>query len=152
MDEILKLPLWKNCLESMQQSGIAYGQTYPAEYFEDELKEKRDSMKFGLAISEIRRALESDGFYLSGRGQKGAQFVILPPSGNSDVMETYQRQALDSMRRGVILGTNTRLDTLNDAERKKHEAVLERMAIKTALMARSGQVAKVLREHKPSLL
>jgi len=152
MDKILKLPLWKNCLDEMRIEGVVYGKTYTAEYFEEQLKSPRDSMAFGLGIAEIRRELEKDGFYISGRGQKGNQFVILPPASNSNVMRGYQRQALDAMKRGVILGTNTRLDLLSDDERKKHEALLEKMAVRTVLMNRSQSIVKVVRQAAPELL
>lgn len=151
MNELVKLPLWKHVLDIMRVEVVTYGKTYPAEFFENHLRCKREEMPFGLAISEIRRELEKDGFFLSGRGQKGAQFVILPPSGNADVMSAYQRHAADALRRGVILGTNTRIDTLTDAERKKHEAILERMAIKSVLMSRSSAIHKALQTHAPEL-
>lgn len=149
---IVRLPLWKNALDEMRKAGITHGQVWDAEFFEKELKCQRDDMKFGLAISEIRRELEKDGYYLSGRGQKGNQFVVLPPESNSDVMLQYQRAAVDALKRGVILGTATRLDSLSDADRKKHEGILQRMATRAVLMQRSQSIAKAIQETKPSLL
>lgn len=150
--DVVRLPLWRNALDEMRKDVIAHGKTYEAEFFEKHLRCERDDMKFGLALSEIRRELEKDGFYLSGRGQKGNQFVILPPSSNADVMLAYQRSAVDALKRGVILGTNTRLDTLTDSERRRHEHLLERMAMKSVLMQRSGTIAKALKESAPNLL
>lgn len=150
--EIVRLPMWKNALEEMQRRGLHHGQTWDAEFFEEQLRCTRDDMRFGLAVSEIRRELEKDGFYLSGRGQKGNQFVILPPESNADVMLGYQRAALDALRRGVILGTNTRLDSLSDSDRRRHEGVLQRIATRAVLMQRSVSAAKVLKEHDPKLL
>lgn len=150
--ELVRLPLWKNALEEMRKQGITHGQTWEAEFFEKELRCERDEMKFGLGISEIRRELEKDGYYLSGRGQKGNQFVVLPPESNADIMAGYQRAALDALKRGVVLGTNTRLDTLSESDRRRHEGMLERMAMRAVLMQRSGQVTKFLREQKPSIL
>lgn len=146
MSELVRLPLWKDTLEKMRASGINYGQTFSAEFFEERLRGKRDEIQFRIGISEIRRELEKDGFYLSGRGQKGNQFVILPPESNSDIMLGYQRHAIDALKRGVILGTSTCLDTLKDSERRKHEAVLERMAIKAALMCRKEPIQERLPE------
>lgn len=151
-NNVVRLPLWKSCVDDMREEGINHGKTYPAEYFEQKLRTQRDSMQFGLALSEIRRELEKDGFYLSGRGQNGNQFLILPPENNRDVMASYQRQALDSLRRGVILGTNTRLDLLPPEDRKKHESLLEKLAIRTALMQRSGAIAKIVKKHSPQLI
>lgn len=151
-NEIVRLPLWRNALEEMHRDGLQYGKTWKAAFFETHLRCNREDMKFGLAISEIRRELEKDGYYLSGRGQKGNQYVILPPESNSDVMLCYQSAATDALKRGVILGTATRLDTLGESDRRKHEATLERMAIKASLMNRSRQVAKIVMEKNPKLL
>ena len=46
----------------------------------------------------------------------------------------YQKTAIDCLQRGVILGANTKLETLTEAERRRHEAILARMAQKAALM------------------
>lgn len=134
--EVLRLPLWKNCYEEMLRDGVDYGKSYTAEYFEDRLKSKRESMTFGLDISKIRSALLSHGFFLSGRGQKGEQFVILDASANTSVMENFQTQAIKALRSGVILGTNTRVDVLTAEERRKHESMLEKLAIRSALISR----------------
>jgi hypothetical protein len=148
--ELVRLPLWKACVDNMRKDGVNHGKTYPADYFEQQLRTTRETMQFSLGLSEIRRELERDGFYLSGRGQHGNQFVILPPENNRDVMASYQRQAFDALKRGVILGTNTRLDLLPSEDRKKHESLLEKMAIRTALMQRTGSVVRVLKKHSPA--
>lgn len=148
----VRLPLWRSTLEDLLREGINYGQTITAEWFEERLRTKRDSMQFGLGISEIRRELEKSGYYLSGRGQKGNQFVILPPASNADVMRAYSSAATDALKRGVILGTNTRLDTLDTDARRKHEAILERMAIKAALIGRASAVQRVVAKFRPELL
>ena len=148
-DNLRKLPLWKSCLEKMRsQSLINYGEVIDAPFFEEHLECKRDSMEFGLAVSSIRRELEEDGFYLSGRGQKRNQFVILPPASNANVMNAYSRAAVDALKRGVILGTNTRLDTLTESEKRRHEGILERLATRAALVARSEQVFDFIRKNK----
>lgn len=136
----------------MRESGVHHGSVFTSDFFEKELKTTRDDMKFGLSISEIRRELEKDGFYLSGRGQKGDQFVILPPEANAEVMLGYQRAAVDALARGVILGTNTRLDMLSDSDRRRHESLLQKIATKAVLMNRSRSIAKVLKEQSPNLL
>ena len=136
----------------MIEAGVEHGQTFDSTFFEAELKEKRDTMRFGLAISEIRRELEKVGYYLSGRGQHGNQFIILMPQDNCDVMLSYQRSAIDAMKRGVILGTQTRLDLLSDQDRRKHESVLERLALRTVLVSRSKQIKAALGDKAEKLL
>lgn len=148
----MRLPLWKNCLELMLEEKVEHGKTYAAEFFEAQLKEARDTMRFSLAISEIRKELEKLGFYLSGRGQSGNQWIILPAENNADMMLTYQRAAIDSLKRGVILGTHTRLDLLNEQDRKRHEKVLEKLATRAALIAKPQSVLKALGSKSGKLL
>jgi len=135
-NETVRLPLWKSCLDDMIASGIQFGNVYPTTYFEERLRLCRESLRFGLDISEIRKSLEHLGFYLCGRGQKGEQFVILPPEANADVMAAYSRAASQALTRGVILGTNTRLDTLSTEARRRHESMLTKLATKAALVSR----------------
>lgn len=148
----MRLPLWKSCAEQMLADGIEHGKTYTAEFFEDKLKCKRDDMRFGLAVSEIRRVLETEGFYLSGRGLGGNSFIILPPENHVGVMLSYSSAAVDALKRGVILGTNTRLDLLKAEERRKHESLVEKLAMRLALIRKTKQVAEVVRTKKPALL
>lgn len=145
-DDVIRLPLWRECVKDMLKIGIEHGKIFESEYFEKWLRCSRDDMQFGLQISEVRRALEEEGYYLSGRGQHGKQYIIVPPEINADVMRSYGRKAADALRRGVILGTNTRLDLLAPEDRRRHESILEKMAIKSALIERSSAIIKALPE------
>jgi hypothetical protein len=59
-------------------------------------------------------------------------------------MGDYARKAADALRRGVILGTNTKLELLPPEDRARHERMLERMAIKAALIARPKTVLNAM--------
>lgn len=150
--KLTKLPEWRACLDVMLKEGVEYGKVYSAEFFEEHLCAKRDEMDFEMRISEIRRALEHKGFYLTGRGGKGVQWVILPAKANQNVMRSYNRAAADAMKRGVILGTNTPLDLLSEQERRSHEATLEKMATRQILLQRSESIRKLVEKEKPKLL
>lgn len=150
--EVIRLPLWKACLDEMRKNCVEYGKVYATEYFEAALKCQRDSMEFGLAVSNIRRELEKDGYYLTGRGQKLTQFIILPPEANRNVMAAYSRAATDALTRGVVLGTNTRMDVLTAEDRRRHESLLEKMAVKLALCRRPFKFAKLLPKKDANLL
>ena len=140
--EVVKLPEWKSCYQDILNEGIDYGKTFTAEYFEEKLRCRRDSMQFGLDVSNVRTALLAHGFYLSGRGGKGEHFVVLEAAANSKVMENYQHAAAIALRKGVILGTNTRIDILTDDERRKHESMLEKLAVRAALFSRRTPTLK----------
>ena len=150
--ELVRLPLWRSCAEAMLADGVDYGKTYSAEYFEQKLRCQRDEMAFGLGVSEIRRALECRGYYLSGRGLKGDSFIILEPNKNIKVLGSYSSYAVDALTRGVILGTNTRLDTLTVEERRRHESVLQKMAMRLTMIKKTAQVARAIARKDPELL
>jgi hypothetical protein len=150
--QLVRLPLWRTCAEAMIANGVEYGTTYTAEYFEEQLRCKRDEMKFGLGISEIRRVLETKGFYLSGRGLKGDSFIILEPNKNINVLSSYSSTAVDALSRGVILGTNTRLDTLTAEERRKHESALQKIAMRLVMVKKTKTIMKRLGEDVGLLL
>jgi len=63
------LPAWKSCLEAMREQGIEHEKVFTVEWLAKTLRFDADSMAFGIAISDIRRELEQDGFYLNGYGQ-----------------------------------------------------------------------------------
>jgi transketolase len=139
VNDVIKLPEWKHCLKKLRKRGINYGESYPTEFFEKHLRKERDTLEFGMDMYQIRKELEKEGYYLSGRGQKGKQYVILDAGSNVNIMKNYQRQALRSLKRGVILGTNTSMDVLDENEKDKHKRVLETMAIKTVLLSRKNE-------------
>ena len=148
----MRLPLWKNCLDNMIAEGMEHGKAYPAEFFEKELCDKRDTMRFGLAISEIRRQLEKRGYYLSGRGQNGNSFIILPVENHKFVADSYQRAASDAINRAATLLVNTRMELLEDTERKILEKKMEKIAWKQAMLSRPGKIVKALGDKAQKLL
>jgi hypothetical protein len=158
MNEIIKaenvqrLPLWKVCLDDMLHDGIEHGKIYNTSWFEEKLRCQQSTMEFGLGVSEIRRALESHGFYLSGRGLDGDKLVIVEAGKNQKVMARYNSHAVDSMNRGVILGANTRRELLTEAEKVKHDALLERMQIRKAMLNRTAEVKRALDKAKRKMI
>ncbi len=84
----------------------------------------------------IRRELEHSGYYLTARGQVGNGFAIAEVEVIADIMIRYERRSIDFLCRAVILGSNADLRTLNEAQRRRHDAVLSRVAQRAALMSR----------------
>lgn len=106
-------------------------------------------MKFGISVSHIRHGLLEKGFYLKGSGD---QFIIPLPKENSDYILKFGRIAMHALERGVILGTNTPMDTLTPSERRRHESICERIAIKSVLMRRSASIHKFVSKTQPKLV
>ena len=136
-EEVRRLPLWKDWIERNEHR-LAYGLTVTTEEMEAALEEKTGTMAFQMATHSIRVVLRHRGMNFSQRGLHGAGFQILPPSTNADEMEHMNRVAMNSLKASVILGTTTNLNLLSECERKRHEAVTEKMAHRVALLSRTS--------------
>ncbi len=152
MGEIRRLPLWKNCLDTMHREGIEYGKRFTTKFFEEELSQSAPSIRFGIDVSRIRRELEKEGFYLSGQGLKGEYFEIIPAADNHMVMGRYLQEAKDKTKRAVTLGVSTPMDVLSPSEQTRHMQKLERAQIRQALITNEKPIQKLLQKTHPSLI
>ena len=141
-----RLPLWRDTLDRMIEIGIDYGAEFATSWMEAHLHQAYGSMAFSLAISRIRRELLEHGRYLSGRGTEGRKYVIIQPQDNHMVMINYQNEAIDLLKKGVILGATTDMKNLDEEQTRKHNSVLERLAVRSALMSRTTKELKRLSE------
>ena len=136
-EEVRRLPLWKDWIERNEHR-IAHGLTVTMEEMEEALDGIRETQAFNMEVFKIRSELRHRGMNFSQRGLRGAGFQILPPNTNADEMEHMNRVAVNSLTASVILGTRTNLNLLSECERKRHEAVTEKMAHRVALLGRTN--------------
>lgn len=136
-----RLPLWRDLLDRMIQDGLTINKSYPLSFFVDGMSAPENSAALAFGIYEIRKALRRapHGFVLTSRGRNGQEFVLLHPRENFREMNRLQNVALSALREGVILGTSTPIDTLTNDERRRHEGVLEKIAMRSALMGRGNR-------------
>lgn len=122
----------------MRKQGIAYGAVFGTSFLEAQIGLSKTHFGFGLAVTKIRKTLEAEGFFLSGRGQNGHQFVILAASSNADVIQSKCTDAFESLRRAVVLGKATDLSELTRDERRRHTEQLKRAETKLSLISRES--------------
>ena len=134
--EARRLPLWRDTLDKMIESGLSENKFWPLQFFVEGLSAAENSVQLAIGINMIRKGLRRKGWVLTSRGQNGQQFMLAPRNRNADEMIRMQNTALTALREGVILGTSTPTDSLTQEERRKHEAVLEKLAKRAALMGR----------------
>lgn len=130
-----KLPLWKAWVDEHGES-FGYGDSVSSGDLVKYLDESEDSLKFAMAIHEIRKWFRRKGMNFTARGQSGTGYVISPPASNRVEMERMAKAAASAMREGVILGSTTPLDMLTEEERRIHEKLTEKMAIRMAMLSR----------------
>jgi hypothetical protein len=145
-----QLPLWRHFITTMNDAdALKFGAFFTTSDMEQHLGCKEDTAEFGMSIHRIRRALRRAGKNFTARGQLGEGFVIAPPDTNRCEMQRLQAAAITAMREGVVLGTNTPLELLSAEARRKHEAILEKMAMRLALVNRRTPELKSPRIEKP---
>ncbi len=137
-----RLPLWRNVLDELDGTA-EYGQVIKADWFEERLNCKRDTLEYAFAIMQIRQGLEYLGMYLDGRGRGGDEFVILQPAENAAVMHRLQRSAARRMCRAVTLGMRTKTELLSDSELREHEKELSKAAYRLALLRGTPKREKI---------
>jgi hypothetical protein len=149
-EEVKRMPLWRHFVETHHEAGkLEFGSFFSAEQMEAHLGCRYDSLEFAMAIYAIRKALRRlGGKVFTERGQQGKGFIIAPVERNADEMARLQRTAMNSMREGVILGTNTPVELLDAESRRRHEAILERMATRLALLRRRTLPASAMTKAK----
>lgn len=133
------LPLWKAWMEE-NASRIQYGAQFTSDELVKFLDQPEESIGFAMSIHEIRKALRRRGMVFTARGEFGKGYKISPPCANADEMKRMERAAVSSLREAVVLGTSTPLDILTSDERKLHEALLEKVSTRLALIARKQPV------------
>lgn len=137
-------PLWKNFVSTMKDAGrLHYGAFFTTTEMESALSCKEESVEFAFAVARVRRALRRDGKNFTARGQRGQGFQVAAVETNHAEMQRLQQAAMNAMREGVILGTHTPIELLSSEDRRKHEAVLEKMAVRLALINRRSPEARI---------
>lgn len=138
----IRHPEWREALDAMRKQGVTYGSEFPLEFFTSTMRldPVKDEMRFQLSMSKIREELETEGLYLSGEGGKGLHWRIIRPEENASIVLRRQNDAIRSLHRGVILGSNTKTDGMDDHEKRKLESITERCAHRLVLMKRSEEI------------
>jgi len=140
----------ERALAELLREPIQPGSLIKAEFFENILGIKRNSMAFGMLIQEIRDALAYHGFYLSGAGHNGNAFEILDYSENQWIAKLKLQKGERQVERAFILLKHTPIDGLTSLQKKRHENTLREVSMKLAAIRRIKEIEQILtRNHKP---
>jgi len=124
------------------------GTLIKAELFEELLGIKRTTSAFSWLISDIRRALYSHGWYLSGEGYNGEAYEILNPRDNYWVAKLACLRAERDLEGKLLLLTNTRTEGFSALEKKRHENMVREISLKSAALQRASEIDELLKRRK----
>lgn len=97
------------------------------------------TLRFGIAIAEVNRAIERQGYHLSGRGKNGAAYFIEAVNRSSAIVTSMNEQALDVLKRAVVFAhgvITNHADKLDNAQRVRLEKQAEVTALRYVLARR----------------
>ena len=140
-------------IAAMESTGLDYGNFYSM----TKLKELagpawEQEKKFTWFIVGLTAALRERGFWFTREGLRNEGFRIAQRVENAHYMERTNHEAIASLERGIVLGGNTDLTGLTEAETKRHENVLRQTRHQRLMLVRSEEVIDTLRQHKKGLL
>jgi hypothetical protein len=111
-----------------------------------------ETKQLSFFVSDVREELAANGMWLSGEGQAGQGFFVVRPSENAVVASRFAGKAHRALLLMQTLLEKTPLDTMTDAERRRHEKELRELKYSNRLYARRQDVVKLVKKHQPSLL
>lgn len=126
------------CIQFIQDD-ISFEKTWKTALLAEVLDMKPDTVAFGIAMSEVNRALERNGYHLTTRGKHGQEYFIEPVKRAAAVGDTMMRDAMNSMKRAVVYlnGVATKhAELLTETERRRIEKRAEIGALRYVLCSR----------------
>lgn len=110
---------------------LAYGTLIPIERFEEVFSCQRDSQEFNWLISGIRRALYTEGKYISGEGiSETGGYEIVPAHENFYIAKLAMARAERDLAGKQTLLVNTKLDGMTPLQVARHENVLRLLSLR----------------------
>ena len=140
--EVRTLPLWKYWCETRGEQ-LTFQDQVDVEEMVKALGKPADSVQFSMGIMEIRRWFRRRGMNFTSRGLNSRGFVISKPEANSDEMVRMDRAAMNGIREAVILGSKTPVELLSDEDRRRHEAITQKIATRLAMISKNRAVEEV---------
>ena len=151
MSEIVKLPLWKNCLEIMRADGLDFGKSWPVKFFSEHLKCEPDSAQFQFEMLSLKQALEDDDGYYLQQTNSGKSWAIPLAGEHEDVAKTFERK----LRRYAIRSISIRSSVLSnpkaelsESDRQKMEGGLDRAQFRLLMLTRQRPIQSAVRGNK----
>ncbi len=119
---------------------VGYGSVIKMEAFEELLGIKRDDAAFGFLVSAVRHHLYSHGLYLSGEGvSETGCYEILAAQDNQWIGRLAVARAERDLEGKQTLLLNTKMDSMSDLQKRRHEVSLRELSLKIRAMRRAHE-------------
>src|SRR5574343_2098264 len=100
-------PLWRKVANDLIDAGITYGQKWPIEWFEKELRCSKETTQFRFAISDLRSEIFNEcGLYIAAC-DSGKSFQVLESRNHEDVAARFDRNVKRYAKRSVHIRYKT---------------------------------------------
>lgn len=126
------------CIDTMLE-GLEHGKEWGIEFFEEQLRIKRDRLSFGMMISEVNEQLEKRGYHLTSRGTNGVSYYIAPLEKSSSITSALNRKAMRLLKRSAVFAQSTLREhggKMDEKEKRRLEKQSQIQAMRYVLMTR----------------
>lgn len=142
----------ENILRSMQAMGLAPGQIFTFQYFEEKLGVSRKTPSYGLAIDRLCQKLKLKGVTLR-RDCTIESYKILPVSAAVTVAQRHRRKAYKQVVRAArtllgLINNPEQFKELEKAEQVNVANAYEKLSMFSAVMRKPRTVAKAVSRSK----
>lgn len=126
------------CVEFMRQD-IGFGKAWKVAELSDWLNIQPETIQFSMAMSEVNRALEREGFHLTTRGKHGQEYYVEAVDRSSSIGASMNQDALRTLRRAVVYlhgVASNHAALLSESQKRKIEKQAEVSALRYVLASR----------------
>jgi hypothetical protein len=129
-----------------------FGSFFPNEQISEWSGYEPNTQPFSFFLTNVRNVLVEQGMWLSGEGQEGKGFFVVRPSENAVVASRFTGKAQRALKAMETLLERTPLDTLSEAEKRRHEKELRELKYTNRFFERKSEAVRLLNKHAPGLL
>jgi len=126
------------CVEHMRED-IHHGKAWKVGALAEQLMLQPNTIQFGLAMSEVNRMLEREGYHLTTRGKHGAEYFAESIERSPAIGAAMVKDGLNLFKRAVVFlhgVSSNHGDKLTETQRRKIEKQAEVAALRYVLAKR----------------
>jgi hypothetical protein len=126
------------CVEWMRE-GIEFGKSWKIDTLANQLNMEPKSIQFSMAMSEVNKALEREGYHLTTRGKHGQEYFVESIDRSSKIGASMNSDALRMFKRAVVYlhgVSSNHADKLTESQKRKIEKQAEVSALRYVLASR----------------
>jgi len=140
-----------HALSRMTEQGLDYGSFFKAEFLKEIAGPWGSEKNFHFFMIGLIVALRKRGMYLTSAELGGTGWRVAQAVEHYHVSQMWRNDAERAYDRAIELLTNTRRDSLTEAEKIRDDNAIRVLTYERKMLQRSEDVIKVVKKNKPTI-